>query len=198
MKKRKNSLIHNTGWGSSFFGELIPGLRKRGFSDYKIIKNIEGEKEKKETIEITTKAFWQRKTFQLIDSKYKTVEEALLAGKYDRSNPEINDCNFRFRERFSERRLIKFVKYCFDYKEIFYEAKKQGLERPTFEDALNFGAQYPNVQRNWPLIFLHEPYHSDRRVVVLFGDSSYRSITLGYFDGELSCDCLYPFVVRRK
>lgn len=42
--------------------------------------------------------------------------------------------------------------------EVLAEFARQGLERPTREDALYFGEQYPEVQRKFAIAFLHQAW----------------------------------------
>lgn len=53
-----------------------------------------------------------------------------------------------------------------------------GLARPTWEDALRFGAEHPEVQRERPVVFLHQPW-------------------LGYF-GRWDVLCLWTNAGRRE
>ena len=44
------------------------------------------------------------------------------------------------------------------FEDVVAAARQRGLERPTYEDALYFGIAHPEVQRERPIIFLHEPW----------------------------------------
>ncbi|MEZ4156389.1 MAG: hypothetical protein R3B52_00215 [Candidatus Paceibacterota bacterium] len=78
------------------------------------------------------------------------------------------------------------------------EAAKQGLERPTYEDALRFGAQHPEVQCQFPVVFLHEPLpdaYDGPSVLCLDCRASGRDLDYRWFDGGWGC--LYRFVFVR-
>ena len=65
------------------------------------------------------------------------------------------------------------------------EATRRGLARPQYEDALYFGAAYPDVQRERPVVFLHEPwlgFFGRRDVVCLWTNAGRRELGLVGFD----------------
>ena len=42
--------------------------------------------------------------------------------------------------------------------DVIAEAARLGLERPIYEDALYFGVEHPDAQRERPVVFLHDPW----------------------------------------
>lgn len=69
--------------------------------------------------------------------------------------------------------------------EVLAEAARLGLERPVYEDALYFGATYPDAQRDGPIVFLHEPwfgYFGRWDVICLWDNAGRREIGLEGFD----------------
>lgn len=54
-------------------------------------------------------------------------------------------------------RLVKFDKDLL-IKDILVEIEKAGYELPQVQDAIWFGAQYPDVQSQYPIAFLHKPW----------------------------------------
>jgi hypothetical protein len=82
--------------------------------------------------------------------------------------------------------------------EVIAAATGPGLERPTYEDALYFGIQHPEVQRERPVVFLHEPWHGyfgRRDVVCLWDNAGRRELGLEGFDEVWSAR--YRFAFRR-
>lgn len=82
---------------------------------------------------------------------------------------------------------------------ILDEFARRGLERPTAEDALHFGAKYPDEQRERPIAFLHEPWADpagNRGVLVLRGDKRSRGLALYWYDDRWYRGVL--FAARRK
>jgi hypothetical protein len=139
--------------------------------------------------------------FQLVISGNRTTEEVVKAGKYNWSNDDVNSQNFPMR---SERghgkiEIIDFGREITS-EEALVEAKKLGLERPDYEDALFFGEQFPEKQRERPIVFLHEPWQNPHRilhVLVLLGDSLRRKLDLVWFDDGWHRGCVFAFA-RKK
>ena len=78
-------------------------------------------------------------------------------------------------------------------------ARQGGLERPTYEDALYFGIAHPEVQRERPIIFLHEPwlgFFGRRDVLCLWSNAGRRELGLEGFDDTWSPDYRFAFVVK--
>ncbi len=82
--------------------------------------------------------------------------------------------------------------------EALAEAARRGLARPTYEDALHFGAEHPEAQRAHPIVFLHEPwvgYFGRRDVLSLWSNAGRRELGLEGFDDPFAPDCRFAFVV---
>lgn len=72
-----------------------------------------------------------------------------------------------------------------------------GLEPPLYEDALHFGIAHPDVQRQAPVVFLHDPWvgHFGRRdVLTLWDNAGRRELGLDGFDDRWSPPCRFAFV----
>ena len=81
--------------------------------------------------------------------------------------------------------------------EALAEAARRGLARPTYEDALHFGAEHPDAQRAHPIVFLHEPwvgYFGRRDVLALWSNAGRRELGLEGFDDRFAPDCRFAFV----
>jgi hypothetical protein len=100
-----------------------------------------------------------------------------------------------------ERRVRHVVLLEFDRdvtsEEVLAEAARQGLERPAYEDGLHFGIEHPDVQRDRPVVFLHQPWFgiSGRRdVLCLWTNAGRRELGLAGFDDPWSRDHRFAFV----
>ena len=81
--------------------------------------------------------------------------------------------------------------------EAMAEAARRGLGRPSYEDALHFGAEHPEAQRAHPVVFLHEPWvgHFGRRdVLSLWSNAGRRELGLEGFDDRFGPECRFAFV----
>jgi hypothetical protein len=76
-------------------------------------------------------------------------------------------------------------------------AARLGLEPPTYEYALYFGIAYPEVQREGPVVFLHDPwvgFFGRRDVLCLWENAGRRELGLEDFDGRWSQSYRFAFV----
>lgn len=81
--------------------------------------------------------------------------------------------------------------------EAIAEAATRGLARPRYEDALYFGATYPELQRAAPIAFLHEPwfgYFGRWDVISLWTNAGRREIGLDGFEDRWRSDYRFAFV----
>ena len=85
------------------------------------------------------------------------------------------------------------------FEDVVAAAARLGLERPTYEDALGFGIAHPEVQRERPIIFLHEPWlgvFGRRDVLCLWHNAGRRELGLEGFDDTWAPQFRFAFVVR--
>jgi hypothetical protein len=81
--------------------------------------------------------------------------------------------------------------------EAIVEAGARGLTRPVYEDALYFGATYPDAQLDGPIAFLHEPwfgYFGRWDVISLWTNAGRREIGLDGFEDRWRADYRFAFV----
>jgi hypothetical protein len=84
------------------------------------------------------------------------------------------------------------------FEEVVAEAVRRGLARPTYEDALYFGIEHPDAQREAPIVFLHEPwvgYFGRRDVLCLWDNAGRRELGLDGFDDTWRRGCRFAFVI---
>ena len=131
----------------------------------------------------------------------RTTEELVRAGNYNYADPGINSRNFPVRP--AKRGVREIVLLEFDHdptsEEVLAEAMKQNLDRPVYEDALYFGVEHPEVQRERPVVFLHEPWRYPGgylSVLYLWSSAGHRELYLSWFGSRW--DCYYRFAFVRK
>jgi hypothetical protein len=132
-----------------------------------------------------------------------TTEALVEAGRYGYAHSCVTSENFPVRSAGPTRtRVIVLIEVDGDVStdEVLAEAARRGLARPTYEDALHFGVQHPDVQREGPVVFLHEPwvgYFGRRDVLCLWDNAGRRELGLGGFDDRWSRDHRFAFVEGR-
>jgi len=76
-------------------------------------------------------------------------------------------------------------------------AARLGLEPPMYEDALYFAIEHPEVQRERPVVFLHDPwvgFFGRRDVLCLWSKAGRRELGLEDFDGRWSRGYRFAFI----
>ena len=76
-------------------------------------------------------------------------------------------------------------------------AEQCGLQRPTYEDALHFGIEHPEIQTERPVIFLHDPwfgFFGRRDVLCLWSNAGRRELGLEGFDDAWTPQYRFAFV----
>ena len=91
----------------------------------------------------------------------RSTEALVAAGDYGYAHSCVTSDNFPVRRpdtvSMREVVLLEFAQGVTS-EEAVAEATRLGLERPIYEDALAFGAAYPSVQVERPVVFLHDPW----------------------------------------
>jgi hypothetical protein len=130
----------------------------------------------------------------------RSTEELVEAGAYAYAHSCVTSENFPARPS-GERREREIVLLEFEHEvtteEVFADARRLGLVRPVYEDALYFGAQHPAVQRERSVVFLHDPwfgFFGRRDVLCLWTNVGRRELGLEDFDGRWSGHGRFAFV----
>ena len=129
-----------------------------------------------------------------------STEELVAAGGYGYAHSCVTSENFPVREP-AARDACEIVLVGFDHEVtaavVLAEARRLGLEPPSYEDALYFGAEHPAVQERHPVVFLHEPwvgYFGRRDVLCLWCNAGRRELGLEGFDDAWSSAHRFAFV----
>ena len=130
----------------------------------------------------------------------RSTEELVEAGKYGYAHSCVTSDNFPARRsRSAAVRDVVLVELDRDgtTPEVVAEAARLGLEPPVYEDALYFGAAYPEVQRERPVAFLHDPwlgFFGRRDVLCLWSNAGRRELGLEGFDDVWRREYRFAFV----
>ena len=138
--------------------------------------------------------------YRLAADDGRPTEALVDAGRYGYAHSCVNSENFPARP-LARRGVRDIVLLAFD-REVdaacaLDAAAALGLERPLYEDALHFGAAHPEVQRQAPLVFLHDPwfgYFGRRDVLTLWDNAGRRELGLDGFDDRWGPRCRFAFV----
>lgn len=133
----------------------------------------------------------------------RSTEDLVAAGAYGYAHSCLISENFPVRSApVPGEREIVLLKFDGDVtsEEAIGAAARQGLARPTYEDALHFGIAHPDVQREGPVVFLHDPwfgYFGRRDVVCLWDNAGRRELGLDGFDDRWRASYRFAFVRPR-
>jgi hypothetical protein len=132
----------------------------------------------------------------------RSTEELVAAGAYGYAHSAVTSENFPA-NRASPPRVLEMVLLDFDhdvtFEEVAARAARLGLARPTYEDALYFAIAHPDVQRERPILFLHEPWlglYGRRDVLCLWTNAGRRELGLEGFDDRWPARYRFAFVAR--
>jgi len=122
------------------------------------------------------------------------------AGNYDYTHSCVTSDSFPARHaggpRLREIVLVDFGREITSA-EALAQATHLGLGKPEYEDALYFGIQHPEVQRERPIVFLHDPwvgFFGRRDVLCLWTNAGRRELGLEGFDDFWSAAHRFGFV----
>jgi hypothetical protein len=131
----------------------------------------------------------------------RSTEALVEAGNYGYAHSAVISENFPAAAGPKRAREIALLAFDRDVsaREVADEAARLDLAAPTWEDALAFGIEHPDVQRTGPVVFLHEPwvgYFGRRDVLMLWENAGRRELGLAAFDEPFGRDHRFAFVRR--
>jgi len=130
----------------------------------------------------------------------KTVDQLVKDGKYDWANDDVSDPHFPLNKKGEEQAEIFIVTIDrrMSNAEIDQILDRWGLQDANVKEGLSLGAQYPNLQREGPIVARGSTWRvSDGGVFVpcLRGGESRRDLGLSLVGGWYSC---WQFAAVRK
>ena len=132
----------------------------------------------------------------------RSTEELVEAGRYGYAHSCVTSDNFPAR-RAPAAAVRQVVLVALDHDsttpEVMAEAARLRLDPPVYEDALYFGLAYPEVQRDGPIVFLHDPwlgFFGRRDVLCLWSNAGRRELGLEGFDDAWSPEYRFALVVK--
>jgi hypothetical protein len=128
-----------------------------------------------------------------------TTEDAIEAGNYDWKNNNITSKNFPSKRKGTvdiEIILVHFNHPIYS-DEAIKKLDEQGLRSAELPELLAFGAKYPDIQRDFPVIALGSVWQGpggDRDCTSLYGRGSGRGLSLSWLDDGWDDYCRFAAV----
>lgn len=115
-----------------------------------------------------------------------SVEELVRRGRYDWSDSDITSKHFPTQRAGKAEVAIELIHFDrdIDSDEALRKLDRMGFRPAELHELLAFGARYPDVQREFPIIALGSVWRGPlgfRHVPCLYGDGSERGLNLGWF-----------------
>jgi len=132
-----------------------------------------------------------------------SIEEGVVAGKYDWKNPDINSINFPVESdkfgRLKREAIVIQIDRLATTEEILKRMDKEDYEPASLQELLAFGESYPFYWRHSWVVALGSNWQDsfgDRRASGLFSYDGGRGLGLFYYDNQKEDFCC--FLVFRK
>lgn len=131
-----------------------------------------------------------------------SLADMIVAGRYDWTNPDITVEHFPIVGEGKvdvEIELVHFGRVIEDGDEALRELDKMGLRAATLPELLGFGAKYPDMQRQFPIMALGSVWEDrggGRDVPVLWAYDRGRPLDLRWFRGRWRKRCRFAAVRR--
>jgi len=115
-----------------------------------------------------------------------SLADMIVAGQYDGKNSDINSRNFPIKGEGTVNVNLELVHLdkSASFEDVLAYLEANGMRPATVEELLAFGATYPEIQREFPIICLGSSWvypDGNRRVPVLRRRGSRRSLSLSWF-----------------
>lgn len=139
--------------------------------------------------------------YQLIVDYTMSLSGMVAAGKYDWVNENITDANFPKTTNNTVSVDVELLHFGRNISSeiALSEMKKKGFRPATIWELLDFGAKYPEIQKQFPVIALGSfcVLNDNRHVPFLSWNSSERHLNLDWFDSGWLVYCRF-LVVRNE
>ena len=188
-KKEVSAIVSGMGVGMAILTSLMEKAKKRGLSEESIhrLATPQGDALLDKMVAVLAEVTAAvGSVFRALVNYDLRVEAAVREGKYDWSNTDINDKNFKTShtgQKEVEMKLFHFNRYV-ESEEAIREMKKEGYRPAELHELLAFGAKYPDEQRKYPIVALGSVWRywdGYRHVPYLWRDGSERNLNLNYF-----------------
>lgn len=219
-KEKKSAIVSGVGWLATFWLALERAVKEAGGSDEDLhrLGTEEGEDTLRKMarvavlrgeceILVPTKPGTESQhahvptTYQVTVDYGQSLDQMIAAGRYNSRNSDINSKNFPITGTGQvevELHLVHLNKVA-STEEVLAELDRRGLRPAKIEESLSFGAKYPNLQKEFPIVALGSVWRRPcgcRGVADLAGWDGERSLLLYWIESGWSERCRFAAVSK--
>ena len=185
-KSSASAMVRGAGMAADVWGRIDEAVRAKGGTEEALhqLARPEGGVFIEALADLLVRAELKtRLRFPVTVDYAKSLEQMILAGKYGYANSDITVANFPITGKGIVEEEIILVHFDRDISsdDAEKELATMGLEPARLEHATAFGAKYPDVQREYPIVFLGSVWtdpRGSRRVPYLSRWSDERRLCL--------------------
>jgi len=131
----------------------------------------------------------------------RSVTDGIKGGRYDWFDPNITDAHFPNTRSVTSSLEVYIVEYgkCMSAKNVLANLDKRNLRPATLQELLAVGEQYPDLQREFPIVALGSVWQNaegNRCVPCIVGGGSSRGLRLHWIGGDWGGLCRFAAVRR--
>jgi hypothetical protein len=193
MGKRKDVsvLVSAAGWTGSLVERIVSALHEKGVSDEEIHALVVEDNSallNKITDAIAEFAEQMKRIYAVTVDFGMSIEDLLTFGKYDWVSSDITSGHLPTKRVGKMETTIEFIHFGRNISsdDALKELDQMGYRPAEAHELLAFGAKYPGVQREFPIVALGSFWresNSIRRVVCLYRRAMERRAGLCWFEG---------------
>lgn len=190
-KSKASEMVRGAGMAADLVLKLITAVKERGGSEEDVhwVVTTEGEPMLAYIADHIVKVGAVQRNRYPVQSKHKSLQEAIAAGKYDYVNNYITAEHFKLEgEIVVEAELVLYPPdRDIESDDVVKELDQMGLRPATLPELCAFGEKYPDIQREFPVVALGSVCvgpGGGRGVAYLGNWGSEREIDLDYRVGE--------------
>jgi hypothetical protein len=135
-----------------------------------------------------------RNVFHILVNYDRSVEDGVWAGRYDWSNSDITSGHFLSDRRGTTEADIHLIHFnkVMSAEQVLIKLDRMGFRPAGIQHALAFGEKYPDIQREFPIVFLGSVWQSPRGhrdCPCLDGSDARRELSLDWVGAGWDEDC---------
>lgn len=206
MAKQKSDILSGMGSGYEIVKVIVDEVKNRGGGDDDVRKILSDRNLQTHIGDLIMGTYQQAvkpipTTYPVEIDYTDTFEQRLAAGRYDWKNSDITEKHFPVKGEGKVKLDLELAHYAksMSTEAVLAAIDAQGYRPATIEELLAFGAKYPELQREFPIIALGSVWrdlNGRRDVAFLCGGGHERYLGLGRVEGDWGGHC--RFLVVRK